>query len=56
MKADFAAVRGEAKADSASLRASIELRRPDMTIKLGSMIFIAVGVMLTAMRFMPPRL
>ncbi|HET8996405.1 MAG TPA: hypothetical protein VFN42_07030 [Acetobacteraceae bacterium] len=32
---------------------ALELLRRDMTIKLGGMIFIAVGIILTAMRFMP---
>ena len=36
-----------------SLDAKIELLRRDMTIKLGGMIFVAVGVILTAMRLMP---
>ena len=42
--------------DMASLESkvlgAIELLRRDMTIKLGGMIFIAVGVMLAAMRYM----
>jgi hypothetical protein len=37
------------------MKASDELLRRDMTIKLGSMILIAVGVLLAAMRFMPMR-
>jgi hypothetical protein len=37
----------------ASFDAKLELLRRDMTIKLGGMIFIAVGVLLTAMRLMP---
>jgi hypothetical protein len=45
----------EAKIGSvqASLEAKIELLRRDMTIKLGGMIFVAVGVLLAAMRLMP---
>ena len=46
------------KGDLASVRTdllgAIELLRRDMTIKLGSMIFIAVGVLLAAMRYLPP--
>ena len=38
--------RTEAKADN-------ELLRRDMTIKLGSMMLVAVGVMLAGFRFMP---
>lgn len=37
----------------AALEAKLELLRRDMTIKLGGMMIIAVGVLLTAMRFMP---
>jgi hypothetical protein len=37
------------------MKSGLELLRRDMTIKLGSMMFIAVGVLLAAMRFMPPR-
>jgi hypothetical protein len=34
----------------------MELMRRDMTIKLGGMIFIGVGVILAALRYMPPHL
>jgi hypothetical protein len=37
----------------ARVMAAIELLRRDMTIKLGGMMFIAVGVILAAMRLMP---
>jgi hypothetical protein len=37
----------------ASLEAKLEILRQDMTIKLGGMMIIAVGVLLAAMRFMP---
>jgi hypothetical protein len=53
VKYDIGALRSELKADIGSLRKDLELLRRDMTIKLGSMIFIAVGVLLAAMRFMP---
>jgi hypothetical protein len=36
----------------ARLLAAIELLRRDMTIKLGGFIFVAVGVLLAAMRYM----
>jgi hypothetical protein len=36
-----------------SVRADLEVLRRDTTIKLGGMIFIAVGVLLAAMRYMP---
>jgi hypothetical protein len=60
VKADIASLRTEVKADIASLRtemkSGLELLRRDMTIKLGSMLFIAVGVLLAAMRLIPPHL
>lgn len=37
----------------AAVAMSLEILRRDMTIKLGGMMFVAVGVILTAMRFMP---
>ena len=43
-------------ADFAAVRASIELLRRDMTIKLGGMIFLAAGLIAAAMRLMPPKL
>jgi hypothetical protein len=53
--ADLATKTG-AKADLASvearLLAALELLRRDMTIKLGGFIFVAVGVLLAAMRYM----
>jgi hypothetical protein len=58
LKSDNASLKAELKGDNASLRAELlgamELLRRDMTIKLGGMIFIAVGVLLAAMRYMPP--
>jgi hypothetical protein len=44
LKADIAALRAELKAD-------IELLRRDMTIQLGSMLVVAVGVILAGMRY-----
>lgn len=35
------------------IKTDLELLRRDMTIKLGALMFLAVGVILTAMRFMP---
>ena len=52
--ADIAALRAETKAGTASLAASIDLLRRDMTIKLGSMIFLAAGLIVAAMRLLPP--
>ena len=56
IKADNAASRGELKAGNAALRAdllsAIELLRRDMTIKLGGMIIVGIGVLLAGMRYM----
>jgi len=36
------------------VRADMEILRRDMTIRMGSMMMLAVGVLLTAIRFLPP--
>jgi hypothetical protein len=55
LRADIATLRAELKADIAALRAElkadIELLRRDMTIRLGSMLVVAVGVILAGMRY-----
>jgi hypothetical protein len=57
-KSDIASLRTELKGDNTSLRtevvAAIELPRRDVIIKLGGMIFVAVGALLAAMRYLPP--
>ncbi len=50
-KADLAALRAELKADIAALRADLEILKRDITIRLGSMIVIATGVLLAAKYF-----
>jgi hypothetical protein len=52
--AEISSVTTELKATRNELLAAIELLRRDMTIKLGGMIFVAVGVLLAAMRYVPP--
>jgi hypothetical protein len=47
LRAEIAATRTELKHD-------IELSRRDITIKFGSMLVIAVGILLTAIRYLPP--
>lgn len=42
------------KRDIADVMAAIELLQRDMTIKLGGMIIVAVGVLLAAIRYLPP--
>lgn len=58
MKGDIAALRTELNGDIGSLRAealaAMELPRRDMTIELGGMMFVAVGVLLAAIRYLPP--
>ena len=51
--AKFAAQSANSETGFASLESKLELLRRDMTIKLGGMIFVAVGVLLAAMRLMP---
>jgi hypothetical protein len=63
LKADIAATKTELKADIAAAHAAIAaleakmlaamaILQRDMTIKLGSFMFVAVGVLLAAMRYM----
>ncbi len=69
LKGDVGALRAQQQGDATSLRtelkgdiatlsaevmAAIELLRRDMTIRLGGMMVVAVGVLLAAMRYMPP--
>ena len=54
LKADIAGLRSDSKAAIAGLATSIELLRRDMTIKLGSLIFLAAGLIVAAMRLLPP--
>jgi hypothetical protein len=57
LKAEIAALRSELKAEIAALRselkAEIELLRRDLTIRLGGMIVVAVGILLAAIRYLP---
>jgi uncharacterized protein involved in exopolysaccharide biosynthesis len=53
LKADISALRAELKGDIAALKADIELLRRDLTIRLGSMIVVAVGILLAAIRYLP---
>jgi hypothetical protein len=56
-KSDLAAHGAELKADIAALRAElkaeIELLRSDLTIRLGGMMVVAVGILLVAIRYLP---
>jgi hypothetical protein len=54
LKAEIAAVRAELRAEIAAVGAELELLRRDLTIRLGSMIVVAVGILLAAIRYLPP--
>jgi hypothetical protein len=54
LKADIAGLQADLDGKIAGLQGAIELLRRDMTIKLGGMIILAVGVLLAAMRYLPP--
>ncbi len=58
LKAEIAELRAELKAEIAGLRAELkgdlELLRRDLTIRLGSMFVVAVGIILVAIRYLPP--
>jgi hypothetical protein len=48
------ATKGDLAGVGARLVAAMELLRRDITIKFGSMMIIAVGVLLAAIRYLPP--
>jgi hypothetical protein len=58
LRTEIAAVRTELRteitATRVELKHDIELLRRDITIKFGSMLVIAVGILLTAIRYLPP--
>ena len=47
-------LRNEITATRIELKNDIELLRRDITIKFGGMLVIAVGILLTAIRYLPP--
>jgi septal ring factor EnvC (AmiA/AmiB activator) len=53
-RAEISALRAELKADIAAVRAEMELLRRDLTIRLGGMMIVAVGIILAAIRYLPP--
>jgi hypothetical protein len=53
VRAEIAAVQAEIAAVRAELKAEIELLRRDLTIRLGSMLVVAVGILLAAIRYLP---
>lgn len=69
VRADVGSVKTDVKADIESVRmeiaksetrmeeritTAIEMLRRDLTIKLGSMLIVAVGILLAAIRYLPP--
>jgi len=54
LKGEISAVRAEIAALEAKVMNAIELLRRDITIKFGSMLVIAVGILLAAIRYLPP--
>lgn len=53
LKSEIVQFESKMLAGFAAVDAKLELLRRDMTIRLGGMIFVGVGVMLAAMRLMP---
>ncbi len=57
LQADLQAVKAglqaELQAVKAELKSEIEILRRDLTIKLGAMLMVAVGILLAAIRYLP---
>jgi chromosome segregation ATPase len=53
VKAEFASVRSDMKTEASSLRSEIELAKRDLKIWFGSIMVVAVGVILAAIRYLP---
>jgi hypothetical protein len=49
-KADLLALKADLQAEIVSLRAELEILKRDMTIRLGSMMVVAVGVILAGFK------
>jgi hypothetical protein len=54
LKADIAAVRTELKIDIAEVRSDLTLLEHRMLIKLGVLVFTAAGIIIAAIRYLPP--
>ncbi len=54
LKADIAKTKAELKADIADVRSDVKFLEQRMTIKLGGMMIIAVGILMAAIRYLPP--
>jgi len=54
LKPEIAAARAEIAPSRTELKAAIERLRRDLTIRFGSMLVVAVGILLAAIRYLPP--
>ena len=54
LKADLAGGRSELKADIAEVKADMKLLEHRLTIKLGGMLVVVMGILLAAIRYLPP--
>lgn len=54
LKAVLFEVRSDVKADIAAVKSDLKLLEQRMTIKLGGMMMVAVGILLAAIRYLPP--
>jgi hypothetical protein len=54
LKTDIASLRTELTGMRTEVKSDLELLRRDLVIKVGSMLVISVGVLLTAIRYLPP--
>jgi len=53
LKAEIGDSRSELKAETSDIRAEMKLLEQRMTIKLGGMMIVGVGVLLAAIRYLP---
>lgn len=53
LRNEITSVRNEIATTRVELKHDIELSRRDITIRFGSMLVIAVGILLTAIRYLP---
>ncbi|MEO5375586.1 MAG: CCDC90 family protein [Alphaproteobacteria bacterium] len=54
LKAEIVAVRADLRQETTRLESIIELAKRDITIKLGGMLVVVTGVLLAAIRYLPP--